>query len=101
MPDLAQLTPYMTAQIIDANGDNLPDVLLYGNYFGNNIQLGRYDADFGKILVNKGNCQFDVRNTEGVQIKGEVRRMMPIQVGKRKAFILGINNEKVRILEIK
>ena len=101
LPDLAQLTPYMTAQIIDANGDNLPDVLLYGNYFGNNIQLGRYDADFGKILVNKGNCQFDVRNTEGVQIKGEVRRMMPIQVGKRKAFILGINNEKVRILEIK
>ena len=103
LPDMAQLSPYMTAQIIDANGDNLPDVLMYGNYYGNNIQLGRYDADFGKILVNKGNCRFDAHNTEGVQIKGEVRRMLPIVVSKQnksKAFILGINNGNVRILKL-
>ncbi len=103
LPDMAQLTPYMTAQIIDANGDNLPDVLMYGNYFGNNIQLGRYDADFGKILINKGNCRFEVRNTEGVQVKGEVRRMLPIGIGKKsksKHFVLGINNEKARIIKV-
>ena len=103
LPDLAQLTPYLTAQIIDANGDNLPDVLMYGNYFGNNIQLGRYDADFGKILINKGNGRFEARNTEGVQIRGEVRRMLPITLpkkGKGKTFILGINNEKVRIINV-
>ena len=103
LPDLAQLTPYMTAQIIDANGDNLPDVLMYGNYFGNNIQLGRYDADFGKILINKGNGRFEAHNTEGVQIRGEVRRMLPITLPKKakgKTFILGINNEKVRIVNI-
>ncbi|MBL7814380.1 MAG: VCBS repeat-containing protein [Saprospiraceae bacterium] len=100
LPDLAQWTPYMTAQIIDANGDNLPDVLMYGNYFGNNIQLGRYDADYGKLLINKGNGHFEVKNTEGVQIKGEVRRMLPLQIGQQKTFILGINNEKVRILKV-
>lgn len=100
LPDLAQLTPYKTAQIVDINHDNLPDVLMYGNYYGNNIQLGRYDADFGKVLINKGYCRFEPQNTEGVQIKGEVRRMLPIQVGKKKAFILGINNEKTRILTI-
>lgn len=100
LPDLAQLTPYKTAQIVDINHDNLPDVLMYGNYYGNNIQLGRYDADFGKVLINKGNCRFEPQNTEGVQIKGEVRRMLPIQVGKKKAFVLGINNEKLRILAV-
>ena len=103
LPDLAQLTPYMTAQIIDANGDNLPDVLMYGNYFGNNIQLGRYDADFGKLLINKGSGHFEAYNTEGVQIRGEVRRMLPISLSKKeknKTFILGINNGKVRIVRI-
>jgi enediyne biosynthesis protein E4 len=104
LPDLAQLAPYITAQIIDANGDNLPDVLMYGNYFGNNIQLGRYDADFGKILINKGNCRFEVRNTEGVQVKGEVRRMLPIVLSpkdKSKNFVLAINNEKIKVIKVK
>jgi enediyne biosynthesis protein E4 len=100
LPDLAQLTPYKTAQIVDINHDNLPDVLMYGNYYGNNIQLGRYDADFGKVLINKGNGRFEVKNTEGVQIKGEVRRMLPIQLGKQKAFVLGVNNEKIKVLKV-
>ena len=100
LPDLAQLAPYKTAQIVDINHDNLPDVLLFGNYYGNNIQLGRYDADYGKVLINKGNCHFEARNTEGVQIRGEVRRMLPVQILKQKAFVLGINNEKVRVLKV-
>lgn len=100
LPELAQWTPYKTAQIIDANQDNLPDILMYGNYYGNNIQLGRYDADFGKVLINKGNGQFDVRNTEGIAIKGEVRRMQPITIGKKKALVLAVNNDKVRVLEV-
>jgi enediyne biosynthesis protein E4 len=101
MPDMAQLSPYKTAQIINVNNDNLPDILLFGNYYGNNIQLGRYDADFGKVLINKGNGQFEARNTEGVQVKGEVRRMLPITISKgTKAFILGVNNDKVRIIKL-
>jgi enediyne biosynthesis protein E4 len=77
--------------------------LLYGNYYGNNIQLGRYDADFGKLLINKGNCRFEVHNTEGVQIKGEVRQMLPISIaknGRGKTFVQAINNEKVRIIRV-
>ncbi len=103
LPDLAQLTPYKTAQIMDVNKDNLPDVLLYGNFYGNNVQLGRYDADFGKVLINKGNGQFDAQNVGGVQIKGEVRRMLPISIknNKGKTFVLGRNNETVRVIEVK
>ena len=103
LPDLAQLTPYKTAQIVDVNKDNLPDVLLYGNFYGNNIQLGRYDADFGKVLINKGNGKFDAENVGGTQIKGEVRRMLPISIknNKGKTFVLGRNNETVRVIEVK
>jgi len=29
-----------------------------GNYYENNVQLGRSDADFGSILVNNGGSKF-------------------------------------------
>ncbi|MDZ7880888.1 MAG: VCBS repeat-containing protein [Saprospiraceae bacterium] len=103
LADLAQLTPYKTAQIVDVNKDNLPDVLLYGNFYGNNVQLGRYDADFGKVLINKGGGQFDAQNVEGAQIRGEVRHMLPISIksNKGKTFVLGRNNETVKVIEVK
>jgi enediyne biosynthesis protein E4 len=95
LPGMAQLSPYHTAQQIDANGDNLPDILLYGNFYNNSVQLGRYDADYGKVLINKGNGQFSAENATGVIMKGEVRRSATISLGKKKekAVILARNNK--------
>jgi enediyne biosynthesis protein E4 len=102
LPDMAQITPYKTAQIIDANHDNLPDVLMYGNFYGNNVQLGRYDADFGRILINKGNCRFEAQSVNGTQIKGEVRRSAMISIGKNKekAIVLARNDDTMRVLKV-
>ena len=58
LPWEAQLTSYRDAIVVDANADGLPDILLTGNYYDNNIQMGRYDADFGTILINKGKDNF-------------------------------------------
>ena len=49
-PWQAQLSSYRDAVIVDANHDSLPDILLVGNFYENNIQMGRYDADFGTLL---------------------------------------------------
>ena len=63
MPMNAQLSPYRTAAIaINVNNNHLPDILLGGNYYNNNTQMGRYDADYGTILLNKGNDNFIADN---------------------------------------
>jgi hypothetical protein len=58
LPWQAQLTSYRDAAIVDANKDNLPDIFLAGNYYENNVEFGRYDADYGTILLikEKGIC---------------------------------------------
>ena len=99
MPVQAQFTPYRTATIIDANNDNLPDILLGGNYYDNNIQMGRYDADYGTILLNKGNDNFVAENINGVIIKGQVRSIKPVKLANEKqAFILARNNDSVMVI---
>ena len=102
MPMQAQLSPYRTAAIVDANNDNLPDILLGGNYYDNNIQMGRYDADYGTILLNKGNDNFIAQNINGVIIKGQVRSIKPVKLANRKqAFVLARNNDSTMVIGFK
>lgn len=98
MPWQAQLSPYRDAIVVDANGDSLPDILLGGNYYENNIEMGRYDADYGTILVNKGNDQFAAENLNGLIIKGQVRHIRRISIGKKEAFVLARNNDSTMVI---
>lgn len=100
LPYLAQLTPYKTATIIDVNGDKLPDVFLGGNFYDNNIQMGRYDADFGTVLLNKGKNQFEIQLSK-VPIYGQVRHIKPFKnpAGKL-CWLLAKNNGNAQILSL-
>jgi hypothetical protein len=98
LPWQAQLSSYRNGIIFDANNDNLPDVLLFGNYYENNIQMGRYDADCGTILINKGKGDFNCEDINGLQIKGQVRHAEKINLDGREAYLLARNNDSVIII---
>jgi hypothetical protein len=99
LPWLAQLSPYKDAVVVNANNDSLPDILLVGNFYENNIQMGRNDADFGTILINKGNNQFTCESINGLEIKGQVRHIKKINIGNQEAYILARNNDSVMVIK--
>lgn len=102
LPWEAQLTSYKTAAIADINNDNLPDIILGGNYYSNNIQLGRYDADFGSLLLNKGKGNFIWQPLNGIKMKGEVRHLQKIRLAKNTdAFLVAKNNDSLRVISTK
>ena len=99
LPAEAQFAPVKNAVVINANNDNLPDILLTGNYYNNNIEMGRYDADFGTILVNSGKGNFTTQSINGLAIKGQVQRMKSITIAKQPAFILARNNDSAMVIK--
>ncbi|GAA4400315.1 VCBS repeat-containing protein [Nibrella viscosa] len=99
LPYTAQWSPYYAAQLIDANGDQLPDVLLSGNFYGCNIQMGRYDADYGIVLINQGNCRFAPVALSGLAIKGEVKHLVPIRINGNEAILVARNNERLLVIK--
>ncbi|MET0635604.1 MAG: VCBS repeat-containing protein [Chitinophagaceae bacterium] len=98
MPVEAQFSPYRDAAIVNANNDALPDVLLFGNYYDNNIQMGRYDADAGTILVNKGGGNFEAHTMNGLAISGQTRHIRKITINNQEAFVLARNDDSTRVI---
>jgi hypothetical protein len=99
LPWKAQLSSYRDAVVVDANHDSLPDILLVGNYYDNNIQMGRYDADYGTLLVNNGKRGFSAESLNGLQIKGQVRHIRKINISGREAFVLARNNDSAMLIQ--
>jgi hypothetical protein len=98
----AQLTSYRDAAVTDINKDGFPDILLAGNFYANNIQMGRYDADFGTLLVNNGKGEFFASGLSGIQITGEMRHIIPIRLDQRgNAFVIARNNDSLLIIHQK
>ncbi len=99
LPWQAQLSSYRDAAIADVNGDKLPDIILAGNFYSNTIHTGRYDEDYGTVLVNKGKGNFDCQNLNGLIIKGEVRHIQPIKINNQPAYILAKNNDSLTVIK--
>lgn len=99
LPWQSQLSPIRAVHKIDYNNDDLPDFLISGNFYHNNIQMGRYDADYGAILVNKGKMSFEFVKVKGGILSGEVRRLKPMKIKGSTHFIVGENNDFIKILK--
>ncbi len=101
LPCEAQLSSFRDATVVDWNNDSLPDILLGGNFYDNNIQMGRYDADFGTVLINKGHGAFRTETINGLAVKGQVRHILPVTINHKQAFILARNNDSTLVIDFK
>jgi enediyne biosynthesis protein E4 len=101
LPKEAQFSSMKDAVVLNVNNDTLPDILIVGNYYDPNIEMGRYDADFGTILINKGQGNFIAETINGLAIKGQVRHIKPITIGKHAAFIIARNSDSAIVIKFK
>jgi hypothetical protein len=101
LPWQTQLSNYRASTILDINNDQLPDVLLCGNYYDNHVQIGRQDGDFGTILINKGEGNFEYNSFNGFIDLKQVRNIQPIHINKQAAFVLAGNNTGTAVIQIK
>lgn len=60
--------------------------------------MSMHDADYGSLLINKGNGKFDYESLNGLVIKGESRHIKPININKQQCFIAVRNNDSAMII---
>jgi hypothetical protein len=84
----------------DFDKDGNIDILMGGNFYQSKPEVGIYDASYGVLLKGDGKANFTALTAQqsGVNIKGAVRDMLSIQIGKKKAILVALNNDSVSVL---
>ncbi|GAB4031015.1 VCBS repeat-containing protein [Spirosoma gilvum] len=105
LPNEAQFSPVCGVAFADYDHDGRTDILLTGNFLDVLPEIGRYDANFGVVLRNKGKAangaityEFINPAQSGFFVRGQVRHMARLAQGQ---LILAKNNDRAQVFLMK
>ena len=98
LPPAVQWSAIRSLTLLQANADSLPDIMVWGNFHANNVEIGRQDAFYGHLLINAGAGIFKVSDIPGLRIPGQAGRVRPIGILGRNAYLLPMNDDSLRVI---
>ena len=98
LPQNTQFSTLNTALVLEEHETGVK-LLLGGNFYGSNIELGRYDASFGSILEIGKNGDLRSEPLLDAKLHGQVRNIQPIQVGQGEFLLVTKNNGRAQVLQ--
>ena len=102
LPVQAQFAPLNDCWLGDVNQDKHLDILAIGNSFSPEFMTGRYDASCGLVLLGNGRGQFRALtpNQSGIHLKGDMKSLIPLQMGNQSRWLIGTNDASVQQLTL-
>ncbi|HLF62712.1 MAG TPA: hypothetical protein VI603_03130, partial [Saprospiraceae bacterium] len=90
-------------KVMDVNHDGKTDLVLGGNLYGTDAQLGRYDASVGAILIGDGQGHFQVVGPadSGFCIPGNVRNILPVKSSEGMSMFVARNNDHSSLFRVR
>ncbi|WP_445159354.1 VCBS repeat-containing protein [Mesohalobacter salilacus] len=99
LPQDVQYSSVNAALDTDLDQDDIPELILTGNRFNLNTQLGQLDANHGLILKYKNNS-FSIWENHNLNLKGRINSAEVLQLKDEKWLIFGTNNDSLQIRRI-
>ncbi|MFD1143837.1 VCBS repeat-containing protein [Larkinella insperata] len=106
LPMLAQVSKLFALRADDIDNDGFPDVLAGGNFYGVSTYQGRYDANYGLVLKNRGGktdnkTRFSALSpfASGFLLEGEVRDIKPIRIANSRRWLVARNDTTLQIFQ--
>ncbi len=102
LPIIAQVSPVRDILVRDLDMDGKMDLVLAGNDYTVRPSMGRYDASYGWCLLGdtSGGYKPLMPVKSGLMIKGDARRIIPIDVLGKHYLVTAINDGNLQILQI-
>ncbi len=102
LPRETQFSIVYAINVEDFDNDGNLDIVLGGNLYSVKPEMGRYDASYGLFLRGDGNGNFSSIPTtqSGLNLKGEIRDLITVNVSGRRYLLAARNNESVLVFKV-
>jgi len=103
LPIEAQFSVTYALEAIDVNMDGNMDLLVGGNLNDTKPEVGRYDANYGLVLLGDGNGGFKALKSadSGLYLNGQTRKIKVVNTKAGPKVIVANNNEAMQIFTAK
>ena len=98
LPKEMQYTSYYDATVKDLNKDGIEDLIPVGNYYYCNVQMGRYDAENGAVLLGNSDLKLEYKNMSNTPLTGQSKKIIPINISDKEAFLCAQNNDQLKLI---
>ncbi len=94
LPVQTQVAPVFGIVAADVDADNIPDITMLGNDYGNEVTTGRQDAFNGLLLKGKGNNDFSVMSLQqsGFFVPGDAKALVQLTGAKGEQLMMATQN---------
>lgn len=102
LPNIAQVSPVRDILVRDFNKDGKMDLALVGNDYTSKPSVGRNDASYGWCLLGDSSNVYKplMPVISGLVIKGDARRILPIDVLGKHYVVTAVNDGNLQIFEL-
>jgi len=99
LPDEMQFSSLEAGAIFDTDNSNITNIIVGGNFYGANIEMGRSDAFYGNLLTIDKNNIFTTHPLGNLIIKGQMRRISPIKINNEICFLIVRNDDQLVVIK--
>ena len=78
---------------------NQTGIIVGGNFYGANIEMGRSDASYGNILIINKDKTAEAFPLGDLTIKGQVRRISPINIQNEMCYLIARNDDYLMVIK--
>jgi hypothetical protein len=98
LPIETQFSVTYDMEVMDFNSDGHVDILLGGNLFDVKPEVGRYDAQYGLILLGDSKGQFTALKSSdsGLRLEGQARAFEFVDTPSGKLLLTARNNTSIQ-----
>jgi hypothetical protein len=102
LPVITQVSPVRDILVRDFDLDGKMDLVLVGNEYSIRPSMGRYDASYGWCLLGDTSQGYKplMPVISGLIIKGDARRIIPIDVSGKHYLVASVNDGNLQIFEL-
>ena len=100
LPEAVQYSTANALAFVDLDGDRQEELLIGGNFYALQPELGRYDASYGHVLKWERGAWHTIPYKEsGLHVRGQVKHILSYASPQKQKILLVRNNDKPLVYE--